>query len=74
MPIVRLAEQIGAFNPDQIAILTIAHEGALKRLGIADRTSSAAEAVAKTIIELAKAGERDPDNLREAAIKRLSGA
>jgi hypothetical protein len=72
MPIVRLAERAGVFGPDQITVLTLAYEAALGRLGITDRTSASAEKVAKTIIEIARAGERDPDRIRESAIKEFS--
>jgi hypothetical protein len=41
----------------------------LNELGITDRTDPAAAAVAKHIIEQAKAGERDPVRLRELALE-----
>jgi hypothetical protein len=38
-------------------------ETALRKLGVVDRTDPAATAVAKLIIEFAKAGQRDPERL-----------
>jgi len=43
----------------------------LKRLQIADRKSAMAFLVAKTVIETAKGGERDPQRLSERVIQVL---
>ena len=40
-------------------------------LGLADRGDIANELIAKRIIELAKAGERNPDLLCESAVKEF---
>jgi hypothetical protein len=44
----------------------------LHKLGLADRTDPAATAVAKLIIEFAKAGQRDPERLCALALGELS--
>jgi hypothetical protein len=49
-----------SFDPEDIAKMSAAFEAALRKLGLADRSDPAATAVAKLIIEFAKAGERDP--------------
>jgi hypothetical protein len=45
---------------------------ALRKLGGVDRSDPAATAVAKLIIEFAKAGERDPEQLCALALQQSS--
>jgi hypothetical protein len=71
MPITRLLQDT-AFGPDEIAVLVAAYEDALRALSLVNRADLATEMVAKTIIELAKQGERDPVRLRERAIQAVS--
>jgi hypothetical protein len=72
MPIRGLLDvQEVAFDPEDIKALTAAHETTLKRLQIADRKSAMAFLVAKTIIEVAKDGDRDPHRLSEQVIRLL---
>ena len=61
-----------SFGPEDIANLSAAFEAALRKLGLADRTDPAATAVAKLIIEFAKAGQRDPERLCALALGELS--
>ena len=68
MPIRRLL-QGSAFTPQEVQVLSEAFEGALRELGLVDRSDPAVELVAKRIMDLASAGERDPVRLREGAIK-----
>jgi hypothetical protein len=44
----------------------------IAKLGLKDREGPGTALVAKAIIEVAKGGERDPNRLRDAAIKALS--
>ena len=60
------------FGPEDIAGLTKAFEAALGKLGLVDRTDPTTVTLAKLIIELAKAGEREPERLCDSALKRLS--
>jgi hypothetical protein len=46
-------------------------EAALGKLGLVDRSDPATMAVAKLIIEFAKAGERDPKQLCSLALQHL---
>jgi hypothetical protein len=69
VPIRFLLEYDGAFNPEDVKILVAAYEDTLRALKLTDRKDPRAIAVAKLIIELAKGGERDPDRLRELALK-----
>jgi hypothetical protein len=49
----------------------LAFEMARLALGLEDRGDLANEVIAKKIIELAKAGERNPEVLCEAVVKEL---
>ena len=60
------------FGPEDIAALTTAFEAALGKLGLVDRSDPTTVTLAKLIIELAKAGEREPERLCDSALKRLS--
>jgi hypothetical protein len=46
-----------------------AYEGACEALNLADRINPLTYLVAKKIIELAQRGERDPDQMRQQALK-----
>jgi hypothetical protein len=72
VPIRLLLANDHSFGPDDTAVLDTAFESALSALGLADREDPATAMVAKTFIELAKGGERDPARLRDGAIKLLS--
>jgi hypothetical protein len=60
-----------AFDPEDITAMIAAHEMALKRLGVTDRKSAMAFLVAKTVIQIATGGERDPKLLCERVIQAL---
>ncbi len=72
MPIRLILKHDHSFGPAEIASLTAAFEDTLSKLGLVDRDDPATIAVAKLIIELAKEGERDPEQLCARALKRLS--
>jgi hypothetical protein len=58
------------FDPETVRLLGIAFEMAIVALQQGDGiVSPTREAVAQKVIELAKAGERDPDHLCEGALK-----
>jgi hypothetical protein len=59
------------FDPETRRIMGLAFEMARLALGLADRGDIANELIAKRIIELAKAGELNPDVLCEAVVKEL---
>src|SRR5215813_5457809 len=70
MPISNPAErEQEVFGPDTVAVLAVALEDTLRQLRLVDRNDPAVTIVAKTIIELARRGERDPVRLREQAIQ-----
>jgi hypothetical protein len=70
MAISRLTEN-QAFEPAAIAAITTAYEDVLRSLGLADRTDSLTEIVAKRVVQLAQCGERNPARLRDLALESL---
>ena len=71
MPIGTILKNDHSFGPEDIANLTAAFEAALARLALTDRKDPLTTAVAKAVIQLAKDGERDPDRLRDGALRTL---
>lgn len=59
------------FGPDDVEGLTKAYEAALQLLRLVDRTDPVTDIVAKKIIAVARAGERDPAHICARAIKEL---
>jgi hypothetical protein len=72
MPIRPFLKDDHSFEPEDIANMSAAFETALRKLGGVDRSDPAATAVAKLIIEFAKAGERDPERLCALALQQSS--
>ena len=50
-------------------MLAVALEDAVRQLRLVDRNDPAVTMIAKTIIELARRGERDPIRLRDPAVQ-----
>jgi hypothetical protein len=66
MPIRSLLDAEGAvFGPEDITAITAAYEIALKRLKVVDRRAAMALLVAKTTMQIAKEGKRDPEPERK---------
>jgi hypothetical protein len=57
-----------AFDPEVAKAMGMAFEMACRTLGLALTSDPATEAVAKVIIDLADAGERDPELLYRSAL------
>jgi hypothetical protein len=70
MPII---EFLDGYDPDSETkrVMGLAFEIARVALRLADRGDLANEIIAKRIIELAKAGERNPDLLCEGVLKEF---
>jgi hypothetical protein len=62
----------GAFDPADIAKLTIAYDAVLHQLNLADRQDGITLMIAERIIGLATQGERDPEQLLAATIEALT--
>jgi hypothetical protein len=56
-------------SPEDIAAIVAAYETVIERLGVADRKAPMALLVAKTTLEIAGDGERDPERLCERVIQ-----
>ncbi len=59
------------FDPETKRVMGLAYEMTCVALKLADRNDLANEVIAKKIIELAKAGERDPDRLCDRTLADL---
>ncbi|HXL48955.1 MAG TPA: hypothetical protein VN975_09210 [Xanthobacteraceae bacterium] len=70
MPSTPFLDDVGT-DPEVRRIVGVAFEMARIALGLAERPDSANEIIAKRIIELAKAGERNPDLLCEGVLKEF---
>jgi hypothetical protein len=71
MPIRRLLS-VGAFKPEETAVLTLAFEMALRALHLVDRDDPICEIVARKIIQIGN-GISDPSEIAKIAVKQLSG-
>jgi hypothetical protein len=60
-----------SLNPEEIEKVTLAYENALRALELSNRTDSITTIIAERIVEAAKTGVRDPDQLCAMAIKDL---
>jgi hypothetical protein len=61
------------FDPETIAVLAMALQDALRQLQLVYRNDPAVTEIAKTIIELARRGERNPIRLRDLAVEAFRG-
>jgi hypothetical protein len=70
MPIHRLLRTT-SFDPEAVAMIAGAYEDACRSLGLRERTDPLTEIVARTVIDIAQAGERNPIRLRERTLEAL---
>jgi hypothetical protein len=61
----------GAFGPDEIRVMSHAYEAALVILQLNNSDDPITELIAKSIINVSAAGERDPAQMAERAINAL---
>jgi len=71
MRITQFLDDDTKFDAETKRVMRVAFEMAWVALGLTDTDDQANHIVAKRIIELAKAGERNPDILCEKALKGL---
>lgn len=72
MPIVELLRKHGAFEPEEVALLGKAFDEVLQTLGLVDREDPLTAMVAKSLVEYAKAGVRDPDRLKALTVQAFA--
>jgi hypothetical protein len=56
------------FEPEDLRLLATVYEDTAKTLGVTDQNGPVRELIARKLIELAEAGERDPDSLKELTV------
>jgi hypothetical protein len=59
------------FEPEAIAVMTDAYAEVCRSLGVSDRDQREADVVARTVIEFAQRGARDPILLRDCVLQAL---
>lgn len=69
--IYRLLQNSG-FQPEHAEAMGQAFEHTLATLGLKDRADPLVELIAKKIIEIGQQGERDPQRMRDLAIKAFT--
>jgi hypothetical protein len=62
-----------AFPPEVIDAMSSAFDEVCERLAIPEAADAPREIVALRIVELARKGERDPERLRDEALKSIGG-
>ena len=70
MPIGRLLEP-GVFEPEQVTMLARVFGDMRQTLGLVDRTDRVTRMTAGKLLELARAGERDPERLKQLTLAAL---
>jgi len=60
-----------AFEPETVAAMADAFEQVCRELGLIERDNPARDTVARKVIEIAQAGERDGARLRERTLAAL---
>ena len=72
MPIVELLRKHGSFEPEEVAMLGKVFDEVLQTLGLIDREDPLTVMVAKSLLEYAKAGLRDPDRLKALTVQAFT--
>ena len=62
---------IDSFEPEVVEAMRTAHRMACEALQLKDQVDAIADLIARKILELAEAGETDPDRLCTVALRRL---
>jgi hypothetical protein len=68
MPIRQYLEG-GSFDPTDIQLMSLAFEDVCKALSLPANDTNARRVIATRIVELARRGERDPNQLRDRVIR-----
>jgi hypothetical protein len=57
------------FEPDDVRLLAAVYEDVLNIVGLVDRKDPLAELIARRVIQLAQAGDRDPQSLKDLVLE-----
>ena len=71
MPIRIFLDGHSAFDPEHVQSMSKALADTLTTLGLVGKSDDLTVIIAKKIIELAKAGERDPERLKTETLRSL---
>jgi hypothetical protein len=72
VPIYRLLEN-EPFQPEHVALMGNVFDDILHTLGLVDREDPITRMIARKVIELAQAGERDPGRLKRLTLEAFEG-
>jgi len=72
VPIHEILRRQGVFAPDEVTMLGKVFEDVLQSLGLVDREDPLTVMVAKSLIEHAKTGIRDPERLKALTIQAFT--
>jgi hypothetical protein len=72
VPIYALLKSNGSFEPEEVAVLGKVFNEVLQTLGLVDRQDPLTTMVAKSLVEYAKAGIRDPDRLKALTVQAFT--
>jgi hypothetical protein len=61
----------GSFDPTEIEAMTAAYETALVEIGLVDLDDPLTELIANSILTVTATGERDPEKIKERALRAL---
>jgi hypothetical protein len=59
------------FEPEDVRLLATLYEELTKTLGLTDQTAPVRQLIARKLIELAQAGERDAETLKELTLESI---
>jgi hypothetical protein len=72
VPIYEILRRQGSFEPEEVAMLGKVLEDVLQTLGLVNREDPLTVMVAKSLVEYAKTGIRDPDRLKALTIQSFT--
>jgi hypothetical protein len=72
VPIYALLKSNGSFEPEEVAVLGKVFNEVLQTLRLVDRQDPLTTMVAKSLVEYAKAGIRDPDRLKALTVQAFT--
>jgi hypothetical protein len=72
VPIYDILRRQGVFAPDEVTMLGNVFEDVLQTLGLVDRQDPLTVMVAKSLVEYAKTGMRDPARLKALTIQAFT--
>jgi len=72
MPIFKLVEERGSFDPEEVAVLCNVLDDVMQTLGVLEVEDPIIETVAKKVVELATAGILEPNRLRALTLGALT--